>query len=118
MTTLFLFLAQATNELPSWLQALERLGSFALIAFLIYYFVKVALPQQRQDYLAATTEARKDHLASETQARGDYLAARREDHVVLMKIAEATQKNAEATMVHVSQANMVWEKQGILTPKH
>lgn len=117
------------NDLPAWIQILERLGSFALIAFLIYYFVKVALPQQRQDYLASITEHQTAYLQAAANQRADYLKAnevsrmayfeaRKEDHAVLLKLAESAQKNAEATLVHVTQANMVWERQGVIPPKY
>jgi hypothetical protein len=70
----------AANEAPAsgeflWLQGLERLGSFGLVAFLVWYFVKHALPLQRTDYLEAQRLQREQFFQQSNAARGDFLAA-------------------------------------------
>lgn len=121
-------------SIPAWLQALERLGSFALVAFLVWYFVKYALPQQRQDYITANKEQREQHLAAEERLttleneakriqREHYLQASKDQRTDFLdalkqmqhksdKLAESVDNLARATYSHVVRAEQVWKKRG------
>lgn len=96
---------------PEWLQAVRELGSFGLVAFVVWWYATHVAPRaqneflahnkaQREDaiksistmttsYLNALDTARKDYLTGAQTQRADYLAARSEDRAQLNNLSVA-----------------------------
>lgn len=126
------FLAEIPVQEPFW-AVLRELGSFGLVAFLIWYFVKFALPQQRNDYIGAeerqraaylqasesqraqyikaSAEQRADFLAANGEMRKDFVVMRGDDRQAMRELAAEVGKLARATSSHVEQAEKVWTLQ-------
>lgn len=125
---LFHVIAEAIPDIPSWLVLLRELGSFGLIAFIVWWYATKVAPrseaayleaikEQRQDhahasnaYLAAIDQQRRDYLESAKSQRTDYLSARSEDRKQLNDLIASLSRLAEITQNHVEEARQVWGK--------
>lgn len=89
---------------PDWIPALERLGSFALVAFIVWHYATQVIPEMQKQYLAAIKQSHDDFL----------LAAKEEREAIrgMQQAFEALRKDLEA---HVMEARAVWQARGDLT---
>lgn len=94
---------------PDWLQSVRELGSFGLVAFVVWWYATRVAPKQqaeflahnlaqREDainsikaltasYIAAIDHSREDYLEAAKRQREDYLSARSEDRAQLNNLS-------------------------------
>lgn len=90
----FGFLA-ATAELPdipAWMQTARELGSFGLVAFLVWYYTTRVAPKNQENFISAMHQQRGDYLAAQKEQRMDYITARAEDRLELRRLAAAIEQ--------------------------
>lgn len=89
VTTWISLLAVSTMETPIWLQAIRELGSFGLVAFLVWHYTTKVAPENEKKFIDALADSRKDYLAAQKEQRLDYINTRSEDRLEQRKLSEA-----------------------------
>lgn len=102
-------LAQLTPS-GDWLQALRELGSFGLVAFIVYWYATHVAPKSEAAFLASLKQQREDHIAAQKDARDAYTGARNQDRVQIDRLVEVVGQLAAVTQAHVEEARVVWRE--------
>lgn len=115
-----------------WLPFLREIGSFGLVAFIVYWYATHVAPKSEERFLQSLKEAREDYLNSAAKQREDYLKSnevQRADHttdrnydreqmdkiaVAMNKLADSVTTLTNATTTHIIEARAVWQTRGEL----
>lgn len=91
----FLAVTAEAPDVPAWMQTARELGSFGLVAFLVWYYTTRVAPKNQENFISAMHQQRGDYLAAQKEQRMDYISARAEDRLELRRLAAAIEQLSE-----------------------